>query len=125
MGWRQKKSADASKSRASHQTNGMSIDETQSPKSEPRNEARQGTQALAQSCARRTFADGLAARLNELESAASGWVAEDPTGTIPRLHRPDQSPSSIPLDVFLLELEAALTTAPVAWDPYDWQKTGA
>ena len=73
----------------------------------------------------RLHLDGLAARLNELESDAPGWAAEDPTGTVPRLHRPDQSPSSIPLDVFLLELEAALTTAPVAWDPYDWQKTGA
>ncbi|MBL8201202.1 MAG: hypothetical protein JNK40_09545 [Chromatiales bacterium] len=67
--------------------------------------------------------DGLAARLNQLDGGA-GWVAEDPTGTAPRLHRPDGSPSSIPLDTFLLELEAALTSAPVAWDPYDWQKTG-
>ncbi|MEQ1801123.1 MAG: DUF6687 family protein [Gammaproteobacteria bacterium] len=65
--------------------------------------------------------DGLAARLNELDGG-QGWVAEDPTGTAPRLHRPDGTPSGIPLDTFLLELEGALTTAPVAWDPYDWQK---
>ena len=65
--------------------------------------------------------DGLAARLNELDGG-SGWVAEDPTGTAPRLLRPDGTPSAIPLDTFLLELEAALTSAPVAWDPYDWQK---
>lgn len=65
--------------------------------------------------------DGLVARLNELDGGA-GWVAEDPTGTAPRLHRPDHTPSAIALDTFLLELEAALTTAPVAWDPYDWQK---
>jgi hypothetical protein len=67
--------------------------------------------------------DGLAGRLNELEKAP-GWVAEDPTGTAPRLHRPDGSPSTIPLDTFLLELEGALTSAEVAWDPYDWQKAG-
>ena len=67
--------------------------------------------------------DGLAMHLNELEKSP-GWVAEDPTGTAPRLHRPDGSPSTIPLDTFLLELEGALTSAPVAWDPYDWQKAG-
>jgi hypothetical protein len=67
--------------------------------------------------------DGLARRLNELDGG-SGWVAEDPTGTAPRLHRPDGTPSAIPLDTFLLELEAALTSAPVAWDPYDWQRNG-
>lgn len=73
--------------------------------------------------------DGLAARLNELDGGAAGstagsmgWVAEDPTGTAPRLHRPDGTPSALPLDTFLLELETALTSAPVAWDPYDWQK---
>ena len=69
--------------------------------------------------------DGLAARLNALDGGAAngaGWVAEDPTGTAPRLHRPDGTPSALPLDTFLLELEAALTTAPVAWDPYNWQK---
>jgi hypothetical protein len=30
----------------------------------------------------------------------------------------------LPVDTVLLELEAALTSAPVAWDPYDWQKPG-
>lgn len=67
--------------------------------------------------------DGLAMRLDKLEKAP-GWVAEEPTGTAPRLHRPDGTPSTIPLDTFLLELEAALTSAPVAWDPYDWRKFG-
>ena len=67
--------------------------------------------------------DALAARLNQLDDS-QGWVAEDPTGTVPRLHRPDGTPTAIPLDTFLLELEAALTSAPVAWDPYDWQKDG-
>lgn len=67
--------------------------------------------------------DALAVRLNQLDGSP-GWVAEDPAGTVPRLHRPDGSPTGIPLDTFLLELEAALTSAPVAWDPYDWQKKG-
>lgn len=67
--------------------------------------------------------DGLAARLDRIDGHP-GWVAEDPTDTAPRLRRPDGSPSTIPLDTFLLELEAALTSGPVAWDPYNWQKTG-
>jgi len=67
--------------------------------------------------------EGLATRLNELEDGP-GWVAEDPTGTAPRLYRPDGTASTIDLDSFLLELEAALTSAPVAWDPYDWPKSG-
>ncbi len=67
--------------------------------------------------------EGLATRLNELEGDP-GWVAEDPTGTAPRLYRPDGTASTIDLDSFLLELEAALTSAPVAWDPYNWQKSG-
>ena len=71
----------------------------------------------------RVHLDALAVRLNQLDGSP-GWVAEDPTGTVPRLHRPDGSPTGIPLDTFLLELEAALTSAPVAWDPYDWQKKG-
>lgn len=62
--------------------------------------------------------DGFAARLNELEGG--GWLAEDPTGTAPRVLRPDGTPSGLSLDTFLLELEHALTSAPVAWDPYDW-----
>ncbi len=63
----------------------------------------------------------LANRLNGLEKSKTGWVAEDATGSVPRLHRPDGSPSSLALDTFLLELEQALTSAPVAWDPYDWE----
>lgn len=67
----------------------------------------------------------LADRLNALEAVRSGWVAEKASDTVPRLHRPDGSPSSIPLDTFLLELESTLTSAPVAWDPYDWNPAAA
>ena len=73
--------------------------------------------------AKRVHLEGLAARLNEMEQVP-GWVAEDPMGTAPRLYRPDGRPSTIGLDTLLLELEATLTSAPVAWDPYDWQKPG-
>jgi hypothetical protein len=72
----------------------------------------------------RVHLDGLAGRLNELERKSPEWVAQSPMDTVPRLHRRDGTPSSIPFDTFLLELEGALTSAPVAWDPYDWKNTG-
>jgi hypothetical protein len=72
----------------------------------------------------RVHLDSLAERLNELERGSPKWVAQSPMETVPRLQRSDGTPSSIPLETFLLELEGALTSAPVAWDPYDWQKTG-
>jgi hypothetical protein len=73
---------------------------------------------------RRVQLDGLAARLNELEGGGS-WVAEQASDVAPRLHQPDGSPSVLPLDTLLLELENTLTTAPVAWDPYDWPPGGS
>lgn len=72
----------------------------------------------------RVHLDGLATRLNELDQGSPEWVAQSPMDIVPRLLRQDGTPSSIPLDTFLLELEGALTAAPVAWDPYDWQKPG-
>jgi len=68
--------------------------------------------------------EGLAKRLNELERGTSTWVAQNPMDTVPRLFRSDGTASSVPLDTFLLELESALTSAPVAWDPYDWHESG-
>jgi len=67
---------------------------------------------------------GLATRLNGLERGAPTWLAQNPMDTVPRLLRSDGTPSSLPLDTFLLELESALTSAPVAWDPYDWHENG-
>jgi hypothetical protein len=63
---------------------------------------------------------GLAARLNELEGDGR-WVAEPATEVAPRLWLPDGGESRLPLATFLTELSHALRTAPVAWDPYDWQ----
>jgi len=64
--------------------------------------------------------DGLAGRLNSLEPSGTGWVAEDPADVAPRLWRPDGSQSALDPDTVLRELKAALRSAPVAWDPYDW-----
>jgi hypothetical protein len=72
----------------------------------------------------RVHLSGLATRLNELETGSPAWVAQDATDVAPRLRRADGTPSTIPLTTFLLELENALTSAPVAWDPYDWKITG-
>jgi hypothetical protein len=63
---------------------------------------------------------GLAAWLNEREGDER-WVAEDPNDVAPRLWMPDGGPSSVPYAEFFAALCGALTTAPVAWDPYDWQ----
>ena len=72
----------------------------------------------------RVHLGGLATRLNELEKGSPGWAAQDATDVVPRLTRTDGTPSTIPLETFLLELENALVSAPVAWDPYDWKTTG-
>lgn len=71
----------------------------------------------------RVHLDGLAARLNALDGG-SAWIAGDPMDTAPCLCRQDGTPSALSLDTLLLELEAALTSAPVAWDPYDWPRSG-
>lgn len=68
----------------------------------------------------RVSLNSLAARLNSLEPAGAGWIAEDPADVVPRLWRPDGSPSALDPDTLLRELNAALHSAPVAWDPYDW-----
>jgi hypothetical protein len=67
---------------------------------------------------------GLAAWLNEREGAAR-WVAEDPNDIAPRLWLPDGGPSRVPYPEFFAALCGALATAPVAWDPYDWQAPAA
>jgi hypothetical protein len=62
----------------------------------------------------------LAAALNEREGA-DRWVAEDPNDIAPRLWLPDGGPSRVPYGEFFAALCGALSTAPVVWDPYDWQ----
>lgn len=69
--------------------------------------------------------DGVVERLNEVETGAPEWIAEDPmTGIVPRLRRRDASPSTLSLETVVAELRNAFNSAPVAWDPYDWTKSG-
>jgi hypothetical protein len=67
---------------------------------------------------------GLADWLNEREGAGR-WVAEDPNDIAPRLWLPDGGPSRVPYPEFFAALCGALATAPVVWDPYDWQAPAA
>lgn len=66
----------------------------------------------------RVSLDGLVRRLNELDDG--GWQADAASDVVPRLHRPDGSPSTLPPADFIAELGDALRNSPVAWDPYDW-----
>jgi hypothetical protein len=66
----------------------------------------------------------LVARLDALEGAPR-WVLEPPTEVAPRLRLRDGGESRLSLAAFQAELYAALRTAPVAWDPYDWQAPAA
>lgn len=69
--------------------------------------------------------EGVVERLNQLESAAPMWMADEPmTGIVPRLRRSDASPSTLSLETLIAELRTAFNSAPVAWDPYDWTKPG-
>ncbi len=69
--------------------------------------------------------EGAVERLNELETGAPAWIAEEPmTGIVPRLRRSDASPSTLSVDTVVAELRHAFSSAPVAWDPYDWTKPG-
>jgi len=66
---------------------------------------------------------GLADRLNEAEEAPGTWRAEDVNEVIPRLYLDGSSRTSYSEGRFLDLLETHLGSAPVAWDPYDWQET--
>lgn len=62
----------------------------------------------------------LAERLNAIESAHGTWRSEKITQVVPRLYLEGTEKSELPLERFIDEVRAYLTTAPVAWDPYDW-----
>lgn len=69
--------------------------------------------------------EGVAERLNALESAAPMWIADEPmTAIVPRLRRSDASPSTLSVTTVIAELRKAFNSASVAWDPYDWTKPG-
>lgn len=71
----------------------------------------------------RVALEGMAGRLNELESAPGTWRGEDVNSVIPRLYLDGCRRTSIAEDQFVLLLEEYLASEPSAWDPYDWQET--
>ncbi len=71
----------------------------------------------------RVALDGLAERLNDRETAPGQWLAEAVTEVAPRLYLDGVEGSSIDPDTFLSMVLSYLDSAPIAWDPYDWQPT--
>lgn len=69
----------------------------------------------------RVALEPFAASLNECESAPGTWRAEAVTDVAPRLYLDCAEASGIPETEFIARLADYLDTAPVAWDPYDWQ----
>ena len=63
----------------------------------------------------------LAAALNARESAPGTWCADDVMDVAPRLYLDGVEASGIPEGEFVERLCAYFETAPVAWDPYNWQ----
>ncbi len=69
----------------------------------------------------RVALDGLVAALNERERAAGKWRADDVTEVVPRLWLEGVEESSLAADRFVELVCRHLSTAPVAWDPFDWE----
>jgi hypothetical protein len=69
----------------------------------------------------RVSLEDLAATLNDRESAPGTWCADGVMDVAPRLYLDGIEASGIPETEFIERLCAYLETAPVAWDPYDWQ----
>jgi len=72
----------------------------------------------------RVALDGLVRTLNGLEQAAGEWRADDADGIAPRLWLEGVDASSLPPERFVDEVCRHLSSAPVAWDPYDWEPAG-
>ena len=68
----------------------------------------------------RVALDQLATHLNQIEAAAGIWCAENVNEVAPRLYFEGADASSIAPDQFVSEVNSYLSSAPVAWDPYDW-----
>ncbi len=69
----------------------------------------------------RVALDALAERLNDIETAPGQWRGEAVTEVAPRLYLDGVEGSAIDPDTFLSMVLDYLDTAPIAWDPYDWQ----
>lgn len=64
---------------------------------------------------------GLRDRLNQLETGGARWRLEPADEVAPRLWLREGPDSALPPERFIAELTAALASAPVAWDPFDWR----
>ena len=67
--------------------------------------------------------EALAAQLNTMETADGLWCAEKVTDVAPRLYLKGTEKTEISREAFIDKICAYLTSAPVAWDPYDWDLT--
>jgi hypothetical protein len=64
-------------------------------------------------------------RLNQLETGGACWRLEPADQVAPRLWLREGPDSALDPERFIAELAAALASAPVAWDPFDWRPTDA
>jgi len=69
----------------------------------------------------RVSLEPLAERLNQIESAPGTWRGEPVTEVAPRLYLDGADGSRISAEEFIRLVCDYLASAPVAWDPYDWQ----
>lgn len=69
----------------------------------------------------RVALDDLVVELNETEQAAGEWRCENVNEVAPRLYLEGVDRSSIAPEQFVDRVRRHLSTAPVAWDPYDWE----
>jgi len=58
--------------------------------------------------------------LNDRETAAGVWRSESVNEVVPRLFLEGTRDSQISVDEFITALSDCLSSAPVAWDPYNW-----
>jgi hypothetical protein len=68
----------------------------------------------------RVALDSLVAELNATERAAGEWRSESVDGVAPRLYLEGVEQSSLGPQAFVDLVRRHLASAPVAWDPYDW-----
>ena len=69
----------------------------------------------------RVALDDLVTDLNAIEQAAGEWRCEDVTGIVPRLYLEGVDQSSLAPEQFVDQVRRHLATAPVVWDPYNWE----
>jgi hypothetical protein len=69
--------------------------------------------------------DALADRLNALETAAGIWRADKIADINPRIYLEGTDRSSVPTERLIDIVRDHLASAPVAWDPYNWDPDSA